>query len=190
MQATDRKKFVATLAGLAAVKPGKELTPEALEIWWSSMRGWTIEEFVTAASHLASSVEFMPSPFHFEELRKATKPTVGEAWTEALRRCPQWRAGKVWDDAIERAVMAIGGYRAIAMADLESALPHIERRFKEAYEEQDDVETVRQALPHLTPAPGINFRDGKFTAIAAPLAGGRGVIGEAPKLPVHQRRLP
>lgn len=182
MQATDRKKFLETLNGLSALKPGKELTPAALELWWQSMRGWSIEEFVTAASHLTGSVEFMPSPFHFEQLRKASKPTVGEAWSTALSRCTAWRTGQRWDDAIERAVAAIGGYRAIAMADVETALPHIERRFKEAYEAIDDAEQVRQALPHLAPAPGINYRDGRFTAIGAPLAGNRGLIGQMPKV--------
>lgn len=183
MRVTDRKKFVETLNGLAAVKPGKELTDAALEIWWSSMKGWSIEEFVAAASHLASSVEFMPSPFNFEQLRKAAKPTDGEAWAEALKRCKAWRTGQAWDDVIERAVMAIGGYRSIAMADVETALPHIERRFKEAYAELEDVETVRQALPHIAPAPAINYRDGGMTQIAAPLAGGRGRIGEIPRIP-------
>jgi hypothetical protein len=188
MQATDRKKFCSTLNGLAAVKPGKELTPEALEIWWTAMRQWSIEEFVSAASHLASSVEFMPSPFHFEQLRKASKPTTGEAWKTALERCKQWRKGERLDDAIDRAAATVGGYRAIAMADTETALPHIERRFKEAFQELDDVETVREALPHLKPAPGINFRDGRFTAIGAPLAGGRGLIGQMPELPSGSRK--
>jgi|GEM_PF-5593506 len=183
MQVTDRKRFVATLTGLSSVKPGKELTPEALEIWWGSMRGWSIEEFVSAASHLASSVEFMPSPFHFEQLRKASKPTVGEAWATALKRCTSWRAGQQAGDAIDRAAQSIGGYRAIAMADVDTALPHIERRFKEAFAEIDDVETVRAALPELRPAPGINYRDGGFTAIGAPLAGNRGLIGQTPQLP-------
>ncbi len=183
MQVTDRKKFLAALAGLAAVKPGKELTPEALEIWWSAMRGWTIEEFVSAASHLAGSVEFMPSPFHFEQLRKASKPTSGEAWASALKRCISWRTGATAGDVIDRAAAAIGGYRAIAMADVETALPHLERRFKEAFDSIDDAETVRSALPNLSPAPGINYRDGEFKAIGAPLAGNRGAIGQMPKVP-------
>lgn len=182
MQVTDRQKFVKTLNGLAALKPGKELTSEAIDIWWTSMRGWSIEEFVTAASHLAGSVEFMPSPFHFEQLRKASKPTDGEAWAEALKRCTAWRTGASWGDVIERAVAAVGGYRALAMADVESALPHIERRFKEAYAEMDDAETVRQALPHLAPAPGINYRDGQMTQIGSPLAGNRGLIAHMPKV--------
>lgn len=182
MQVTDRQKFVKTLNGLAALKPGKELTSEAIDLWWTSMRGWSIEEFVSAASHLAGSVEFMPSPFHFEQLRKASKPTVGEAWSTALARCTSWRTGESWGDAIDRAVAAIGGYRAIAMADVETALPHVERRFKEAFDAIDDAECVRQALPHLAPAPGINYRDGKMTRIGAELAGGRGLIAQMPKV--------
>lgn len=167
MQPSDLERFCEILNGLAAIKPGKDLTREAIKLWWNSMQSWSIEEFTAAASHLASSVEFMPSPFHFEQLRKASKPTAAEAWQTVLKRCIDWRKPRDTEDVIDRAVAGIGGYRSIAMADTETALPHVQRRFNEAYAELDGALTVRQALPHLAPAPGLNARDGKFTPIGA-----------------------
>src|ERR1700759_829480 len=82
----DKAEFIGVLVGLAAIKPGKDLTREAYEIWWLAMRdNWTLEHFKSAASHLASSCEFMPSPYHFEQLRKAARQTAGEAFAQALQ---------------------------------------------------------------------------------------------------------
>jgi hypothetical protein len=147
----EKTEFIKTLVGLAAIKPGgNQLTKEAYEIWWAAMKDWALTDFKAAASHLASAVEFMPSPYHFRQLKRAAEKTSGEAWTIALKSCTCWRGGETPGGRIDRAVKAIGGYRAIAMADTETALPHIERRFKEAYEELSDVEETREALPQIT----------------------------------------
>lgn len=171
MQASDRKRFLETINGLQSIKPGKELTHAALDLWWSALKDWSIEEFVAAASHLARSVEFMPSPFHFEQLRKASKPTTAEAWQTALKRCLDWRKPRETEDVIDRAVAGIGGYRAIAMADTEHSLPHFQHKFVAAYADLDGAVTVREALPNIAPAPGLNARDGKFTSLASPVRG-------------------
>ena len=168
MQAGDRKKFLETLNGLAAIKPGKDLTPAALELWWQAMRAWSIEEFTAAASHLARSVEFMPSPFHFEELRRAGKPTPDEAWRIALDRCRGWRSPRETQDAVDACVAAIGGYRTIAHADIETALPHVQRRFLDAYETIAEVTEVRAALPTIAPTPGLPAPCNRLPAQKAP----------------------
>jgi hypothetical protein len=186
MQPGDRKKFLETLNGLATIKPGKDLTPAALELWWAAMRDWPIEEFTAAASHLARSVEFMPSPFHFEQLRKAGKPTADEAWRIALKRCKDWRAPRETQDAVDEAAASIGGYRSIALADIEIALPHVQRRFLEAYSGIAAVSEVRAALPTIAPTPELpaprsNSRDGRFAAIGAAAA--------APRVSTEPKRL-
>lgn len=191
MQSSDRKKFLETLNGLAAIKPGKELTPPALELCWASMREWPIAEFVAAAEHLARSIEFMPSPFHFEQLRKAGKPTADEAWRLALSRCKDWRTPREPQDSVDHAVAAIGGYRGIALADIETALPHVQRRFLEAYEKIAAASEVRAALPTIAPTPELpaprsNCRDGRFAAIGAPPAAPR--VSNEPKLIADQSR--
>lgn len=154
MRATDRIEFVKALNGLAAIK-GKELTPEALEIWWRSMGRWSIEEFKAAASHLATAHEWMPNPFHFEQLRKAGEPTAGEAWLTVLGGKPLEPGSRV-----ARAAAVCGGQQAIRMANVERDLPHVQRRFKEAYDELSEVDQVRDALPQLAKIPPQLEREG------------------------------
>lgn len=150
MQSGERVEFLKVLNGLAAIK-GKPLAVEALDLWWMSMQSWPLNDFKDAAAHLVTSCQFMPTPYDFEQLRRAGEPTAGEAWAVALANCTCWRGnGKSPGGRIDRAVAAIGGYRAIAMADQETALPHLERRFKEAYDDLSDVEATREALPNLT----------------------------------------
>lgn len=148
---SDKQEFIRALVGLASIKPGgQQLTKESYEIWWASLQDWGLQDFKKAAAHLALAVEFMPSPFHFAKLKKASEKTSGEAWAIALAKCTCWRGGETPGGRIDRAAQAIGGYRAIAMADTISALPHLERRFKEAYDDLESVDEVRQALPNLS----------------------------------------
>lgn len=154
MLPTDKPAFCAILNGLATIKPGGKLTREAYEVWWLAMQDWPFDQFRAAAAHLAKSVEFMPSPFQFEQLRKAARPTVGEAWAKAVASCgsswtPQgYRGGTSGDPLIDRAVRTIGGYAAIAQSD-ENKLHFLERRFAEHYESIEDAEDVRQSLPQI-----------------------------------------
>src|SRR5687768_10393899 len=83
MQPSDKPKFVTTLVGLAAIK-GRELTDEAIDLWWLSMATWSIEDFTAAAAHLIGSCQFMPTPYDFQQLRKAGELTPGEAWEHVL----------------------------------------------------------------------------------------------------------
>jgi hypothetical protein len=140
MQPTDRAAFVRILNGLVAIKPGaKALTPEALTIWWNSMQDWSIADFEQAAAHLVRHSKFMPSPYEFEELRRAGELTASEAWTLALSGAelqPGCRAA--------RAALIVGGQYAIRHANTERDLPHIERRFLDAYEQLADVDPARE----------------------------------------------
>lgn len=194
MRNSEKPAFVKTLNGLQAIKPGQKLTAEAIEIWWMAMQGdWTLQDFVAAASHLAKAIEFMPSPFHFEQLRKAGNPTPDEAWQIALDRCKRWRTPRESLDDVDRAAAAIGGYRSIALADQETALPHRRRDFVEAYGKIVAATEVRHALPGIAPtpelpAPRTNCRDGRgFVAINAPAATPR-VAVEQPKALADQSR--
>lgn len=151
MQSTDRVDFVRVLNGLAAIKR-VELTKEAIDLWWAALSPrWELADFKGAASHLVTSCQFMPTPYDFEQLRKAGELTPSEAWTEALAACTNWRNPKLLPNGrVSRAAAAVGGFRAIAMCDTERDLPHVQRRFLEAYEELTDVESVRAALPDFT----------------------------------------
>lgn len=143
MQPSDKPKFVTTLVGLASIK-GRELTSEAIDLWWLSMAPWSIEDFTAAAAHLIGACQFMPTPYDFSQLRKAGELTAGEAWSLALSGQSLPAASRV-----ARAAQIVGGQYAIRHANVEKDLPFIERRFKEAYEDLCDVDPVREALPQI-----------------------------------------
>lgn len=138
MLATDRMEFMRVLNGLAAIK-GKDLTPEALDLWWAAMSRWEIVDFKAAASHLVTACQFMPTPYDFAQLNRANELTAGEAWAMAV-------GGEPLSGRAARAARIVGGQRHIRMANIEKDLPHIQRRFIEAYQELGDVEETREAL--------------------------------------------
>lgn len=148
MLPADRTEMVRTLVGLSTIKPGSKLTPEGLDVWWMAMQHWALDEFKQAAAHLARTAEFMPSPFHFEQLRKAGRPTAGEAFAVAVSHAASgnWRTGGCGRPDVDRAVQAIGGYVQIAMSD-EDKLHFLERRFADHYEAMTDAEDTREAVP-------------------------------------------
>ncbi len=153
MEQANKIEFAAVLNGLAAVKPGAKLTPEALDVWWTSFADWTIEDFRSAAARLAKTQEFFPNPYHFEELRKAERPCAGEAFAKALSvaRGESWARmdlATCGDAEIDAAVRACGGYRALALSD-ETKVGFLERRFSEHYESIQDKEDTREALPRI-----------------------------------------
>ncbi len=148
MLETDKTSFAAILAGLAAVKPGAKLTPEALDVWWSSFRDWTIEEFRSAAALLAKSHEFFPNPYHFEQLRKAGRLTAGEAWAQVLEYVRGTALRQPDDPRVLAAVRAIGGYHAIGMSKTDNT-HFLERRFAEHYDAISDAHETREAVPLL-----------------------------------------
>lgn len=151
MKPSDRKAFLEVVMGFAELK-GKQLSAPALELYWRSMQDWHLPDFQAAAERLLKTSEFMPTPKHFEDLRKAGRATPGEAWIQA-RGYIAWglHAFTLQDGCpplIARAIRAIGGPNVIGMCD-EDKLTFLERRFVEHYESMQDSEEVRQALPQI-----------------------------------------
>jgi hypothetical protein len=146
--------FLEIVVGFAELK-GKQLSAPALELYWRSMQLWPLEDFRAAAELLVRTFDWMPTPKHFEDLRKAGRPTVGEAWERARKACGSaiqcgqlTHNGTCGDELIDRAVRAIGGYGAIAMCEREK-LPFLERRFCEHYDAMQDADDVREAVPQI-----------------------------------------
>lgn len=157
MQPNDKTGFLAVLNGMSAMKR-TALTPEAIELWWRCMADWSLEEFSDAAVVVMRKTSFMPAPNDFEEVRRAERPTPGEAWAKVLEwiRSGAYRDGiqsfdtnskPMGDKAIDAAVRMVGGYSKIAFAH-QSQLPHIERHFLEHYETQAEVQETRDAIEH------------------------------------------
>jgi len=151
MNAGDRKKFVEVVVGFCELK-GKQLSAPALELYWRSLRHWDLEDFLAAAEQLVRTSEFMPTPKDFEDLRKASRPTSGEAWILACDTARTWRElspnVSSGDQFVDRVARAVGGYKAIAMHDSDK-LHFLEKRFAEHFETMQEAGDTRDALPDL-----------------------------------------
>lgn len=155
MQPNDKPKFLSVLNGLAAIKPGAKLTQEALSLYWGALSAWNIEDFTAAANELARTQEFMPNPYHFEQLRKAGRMTAGEAWAEVLAIARNG-GGEHESPLVNSAVRAIGGYRAVGMSHTD-ATHFLEKRFCEHYDSIGEREDIREAIPQIAgPAKHIS----------------------------------
>ena len=119
MTPADYDAFCAVVVGFAEIK-GKHLSAAAIEIYWRSMQHWPLDDFRAAAEQLLRTCEFMPTPKDFEDLRRAAKPTAGEAWLAALDgsrqilptpdRAPMRYANTSGDPLIDRTVAMLGGF--------------------------------------------------------------------------------
>jgi hypothetical protein len=154
MKKSDRADFAEIVLGFAELK-GRSLSAPAIELYWRAMQSWSIEEFRAAAAQLLTTCEWMPTPKEFADLRKAGRDTAGEAWARARAACGTCRSGGHYgsggtcgDEFIDRVVRAIGGYRAIALSEIDK-LHFLERRFAEHFETMRDAQEVREALPQI-----------------------------------------
>jgi hypothetical protein len=153
---SDFDEFSDVLVAFAELK-SRQLSPVAIKLFWNTMRGgWELPEFKAAAEHLLRSCDWLPTPKHFEDLRKAGRPTAAEAWERARRASGTaiqhgqvTHNGTCGDELIDRAVRGIGGYGVIAMCETDK-LPFLERRFAEHYGDLQGVEDVRAAVPQIT----------------------------------------
>lgn len=151
MRPEDFDSFSEVVTGFAEIK-GRQLSAAGIKLYWNAMQHWSIEDFRKAAEHLLRTCDWMPEPKHFEDLRKAGRPTPGEAWQRALHHCQYgaWRKGEgCGDPRIDAAIAACGGWARIALCD-QSSLGFEERRFAEHYETGIDANDTRRAVPELT----------------------------------------
>jgi hypothetical protein len=79
MKEQDRTEFVRIMNGTAVVY-GSSLTPEALGIWWNAFHEWTLDQFREGMSAAVTRTAFMPRPADVFDIRRAARPTAGEAW--------------------------------------------------------------------------------------------------------------
>lgn len=147
MRPDDSARFRNTLTGMFRMYR-QEPDGLVLDAYWIALRDWSVEDFEGAARHLMQTAKFMPLPAEFNELRKAGRPTAGEAWADALDavRHSQYPTD---DLLLERAVRAIGGWKALGMTT-DEGLPFIERRFAEHFESIQDADDIREAVPSIT----------------------------------------
>lgn len=149
MQLADKAKFVNVLKGIAAIKPAVKLTDESYEIYWLALQDWSYEDFRQAAVHLAKSIEFMPNPFHFEQLRKAATTAVcADEWAKVVAVNRGQASRESLSAKTQRVLATMGGWSAIRQM-LTSELPFREKRFSELWAEIGDTDEAREALPQI-----------------------------------------
>lgn len=141
----DKVEFVKIINGLSALKPSTKLTADAIELFWNALADWPMDEFRSAANVLNKTCEFMPNPYHFEQLRKSAGVGKHQAWAEARKRCVQ--SIEHPNDRITRAAQLVGGYYEIGHTLIKD-MPFLANRFMAAYEEIGEAEQARQALPN------------------------------------------
>lgn len=152
MLPSDKEQFLRVINGLATIMPGAKITPEALDLWWLTLRDWSLEEFKAAAAHLLGTCKFMPTPKDFMDIRRSSRLSAGEAFYRAMqvaRHASRNETNSSGDPFIDAVANACGGYFAMGMADTEK-LGFLERRFSEHYETMSDREGTREALPEIT----------------------------------------
>lgn len=138
MKPDDKAEFLRIMNGLAAVFGG-QITPEALDVWWGAFGGWSIHEFKHAAGAAVTRCKFMPRPADLFDVRRAARPTPGEAWEIA---------GTGRDPLADKAfgIATQGRYFGNIPYDEH---PWIQKRFLEVYEQLAEVEDARSAAPQL-----------------------------------------
>lgn len=147
MRAEDHPRFVAVMNGMAKIFD-RELDAVMLDAYWLALRDWSINDFERAAMRLMGTSKFMPRPADFTDLRRAALPmtAAGEAWAKVLDHLKDgYRNGLGLTPEIDRAVKAMGGYRALAMMPVDQ-LPWQAKRFNDLYAEVRDGIEARTAL--------------------------------------------
>lgn len=154
MQTDDFPRFHAVMQGMAKLYE-RDLDRVLLDVYWLALGSWSLAQFEQAAGHLMATSRFMPRPADFTDLRRASRPTAGEAFARALKHAASsaYRSGPLGDAVIDAAVAALGGYGVIAMSD-DEGVRFLERRFAEHYGAIAEVEAVRDALPSVAPRVG------------------------------------
>lgn len=154
MNLEDADKFRNLIRGMARMF-SVDADVLLLDTYWLALKSWPIEDFEAACAHLLQSAKFMPRPVDFNELRKASRPSAGEAFAKAMavaRDCSPHRPATSGDPVIDAAARACGGYFAMGMQETDK-IGFLERRFTEHFDAIADREDVREALPQLAGPP-------------------------------------
>lgn len=138
MTDADKPRFFALLGGVHDFY-GKELTKFAADIWWQACRAAEFDSVSRAFSqHLADpeNGRWMPKP---ADLVRQLQGTRGDrsrrAWGKVLAACQTvgaYRSVAFDEPAIHAAIEDCGGWVTVCRTHADE-LPHLERRFCQAY---------------------------------------------------------
>jgi hypothetical protein len=149
---SDKPEFLQIMNGLASVFGG-QLTPEALDVWWGAFAGWSLHEFRGAAGSAVTRCKFMPRPADLFDVRRASRPTPGEAW-EIAGNGRDALADKAFNIATQ------GRYFGHIPYDEHQ---WIQKRFLEVYEQLAEVEDARASAPQLAAPEWMTAQPAQLT---------------------------
>lgn len=150
MQPIDSKRFRSMLAGMGRMY-GQELDQLVLDAYWLALGDWSLDDFEAGARQLMQTAKFMPRPADFHELRKAGRPTAGEAWSKILECARAGYDEPQLDIPAKRALAAIGGIGAVMRSETDKT-HFLEKRFAEHFGAMQDAHDIREAVPLIADA--------------------------------------
>lgn len=154
MQTSDFGRFKSIMTGLAELYQ-RQLSPDLLDIYWNAMSDWDIADFNRTASALAKQNTFMPRPADFNSVKiAASSDSATEAWLAALTciKSGDYHRGVTPGGLIDKAVIAVGGYRTIGFADYDQ-FQFLHKRFLDAFDALCRAEKSKQTLSLPKPTP-------------------------------------
>ena len=154
MRIDDKREFGQRLyAMFKAFRKADEFDADTLAIWWQHLhQDFAIGDFKIAATELEKASRFLPAIADFFELkRQAGAYSETDAWGSVLDylRSGAYRRRGIGDDKIDRAVRAMGGYRALAMRNEDQLTIWGFKQFREHY--NDVLDSVEREDPPLLP---------------------------------------
>ena len=135
MQTSDRKAFAETLLAAGELYQ-RDITEQAVRLWWDTLKGYPIERVQAAmAGHIRVS-HFMPQPSDLIRYIDGSPTDKAErAWLlvlEAARVHGQNRSVAFDDPLIPAVVLGMGGFSLICMCPTQE-LHWLARRFTDRY---------------------------------------------------------
>ena len=138
MRNDDKAEFAKRLYEMfKAFRKADEFDDDTVAIWWNRLhQDFAIEDFKVAATEMEKISKFLPVIANFFELKRLAEAySETDAWGDVLEhlRSGAYRRRGIGDDKIDRAVRAMGGYRALAMRNEDDLTIWGFKRFREHY---------------------------------------------------------
>ena len=152
MRNEDKANFAKRLYEMfKAFRKADDFDDDTVTIWWNRLhQDFDIGDFEVAATELDKVSKFLPVIADFFELkRRAEAYCETDAWGDVLEhlRSGAYRRRGIGDDKIDRAVRAMGGYRALAMRNEDGLTIWGFKQFREHYNDVlDSVEREESLL--------------------------------------------
>jgi len=153
MKNSDMKEFNLTLAMMFDLFD-KEITVPKIEIYWDSLKQFTIGDVCIAIRKACENNIFLPKPVQIKSyLVKDDKNLAMDAWLEVLAEIKRvgCQDATASDQVIKKAVLYAGGWHAIGMAK-EKEIQFLQNKFIDgflSYKKQCAIKQIENNEPNV-----------------------------------------